>query len=145
MLDRRTFLAGAGSGAVALAIDGCSREAWPQAGTAEVPTGFTRLRVVEGALTVGGKTGLAYRIQQDDGTLGYTGAKGGRFRVALENATKDPTSIHWHGLILSNGQDGVPYVTQTPIKPGERRLYDFPWSRPARTGCTRTSACRSSR
>ena len=29
--------------------------------------------------------------------------------MALENATKDPTSIHWHGLILPDGQDGVPY------------------------------------
>jgi FtsP/CotA-like multicopper oxidase with cupredoxin domain len=38
----------------------------------------------------------------------------------------DPLSIHWHGIILPNGQDGVPYVTQPPIKPGERRLYDFP-------------------
>jgi FtsP/CotA-like multicopper oxidase with cupredoxin domain len=126
MRDRRAFLVGAGSGAVALAVDGCSRAAWPQAGAPDLPVGFTRLRVVEGTLTVDGKTGLAYRIQQDDGTLGYTGAKGGRFRVALENATRDPLSIHWHGLILPNGQDGVPYVTQPPIKAGEQRLYDFP-------------------
>lgn len=44
---------------------------------------------------------------------------------AFENTTKDPLAIHWHGLILPNGQDGVPYVTQSPRKPGERRLYDF--------------------
>ncbi len=126
MMDRRAFMVGAAGGALALSIDGCSRNAWPQDSTAPVPIGFTRLRVVESTLTVGGKTGLAYRIQPDDGTLGYTGAKGQRFQVALENGTPIPLSIHWHGLILSNGQDGVPYVTQAPLKPGERRLYDFP-------------------
>ena len=87
MLDRRAFTVGAVSGAIALAIDGCSRKAWPQSMAVDVPAGFTRLRVVESTLTVDGKTGLAYRIQQDDGTLGYTGAKGQRFQVALENAT----------------------------------------------------------
>ena len=126
MPDRRAFLVGAASGAIALTIDGCSRNAWPQASSTPVPIGFTRLRVVESPLTVGGKTIKAYRIQQDDGTLGYTAAKGQRFQVALENGTSAPLSIHWHGLILKNGQDGVPYVTQLPLKPGEQRLYDFP-------------------
>ena len=54
------------------------------------------------------------------------GVKGQRFRVALDNATPGPLSVHWHGLILPNGQDGVPYVTQRPLVPGARRLYDFP-------------------
>jgi FtsP/CotA-like multicopper oxidase with cupredoxin domain len=126
MQDRRAFLAGAASGAIALTIDGCTRSAWPQPDSPPVPVGFTRLRVVESTLTISGKTVVAYRIQQDDGTLGYTGAKGQRFQVALENGTSAPLSIHWHGLILKNGQDGVPYVTQLPLEPGERRLYDFP-------------------
>src|SRR4029453_3617886 len=34
--------------------------------------------------------------------------------------------LHWHGPSPPNGQDGVPYVTQPPIKAGEQRLYDFP-------------------
>ena len=125
-MDRRAFLVGAATGAVSLMARGRVPDARAQTAGSDVPAGFTRLRVVESTLTVDGKTGMVYRIQQDDGTLGYTGAKGGRFRVALENATKDPTSIHWHGLILPDGQDGVPYVTQAPIKPGELRLYDFP-------------------
>src|SRR5262245_29296207 len=126
MQDRRAFMAGAVTGAIALTIDGCARTAWPQTSAAPVPAGFTRLRVVESPLTVGDKSIRAYRIQQDDGTIGYTGAKGQRFQVALENGTPAPLTIHWHGLILKNGQDGVPYVTQLPLKPGELRLYDFP-------------------
>ena len=125
-LQRRGFLRRAVTGAAAVAAGGPIRTVRAQPPRRDAPAGDTRLRVTEGTLTVGGKTGLAYRIEQDDGTLGYTGARGARFRVALENATKDPVSIHWHGLILPNGQDGVPYVTQVPVKPGEQRLYDFP-------------------
>ncbi len=90
------------------------------------PPGYIRLRVVQSELTIEGKTGKAYRIEQDNGTLGWSGRRGDRFRAAVDNTVADPFSIHWHGVILPNGQDGVPYVTQAPIKPGERRLYDFP-------------------
>src|SRR5262249_55010343 len=61
-----------------------------------------------------------------DGTVGYVGAKGQRFKAVVHNQTREPLSLHWHGLILPDGQDGVPYVTQAPIKPGEARRYDFP-------------------
>jgi CopA family copper-resistance protein len=37
-----------------------------------------------------------------------------------------PTSIHWHGIFLPNRFDGVPYLTQMPIKPHETHLYRFP-------------------
>ena len=36
------------------------------------------------------------------------------------------TSIHWHGLILPNGMDGVPGLTFDGIKPGETFVYKFP-------------------
>lgn len=127
MLNRRTFVGGSAA-TLALIATGTSRprEAWAQSVSAPVPSGFTRLRVVEGQIDVDGKRGVGYGILQDNGAHGFTGVKGGQFRVALDNETREPTSIHWHGLILPNGQDGVPYVTQAPIKPGERRLYDFP-------------------
>ena len=34
-------------------------------------------------------------------------------------------SIHWHGLRIPNSQDGVPYMTQQPIDPGQEGSYDF--------------------
>lgn len=39
---------------------------------------------------------------------------------------KVETSVHWHGLLLPNFQDGVPYLTTPPIKPGETFTYRFP-------------------
>lgn len=35
------------------------------------------------------------------------------------------TTIHWHGIRLPNAMDGVPYVTQPPVEPGEAFEYDF--------------------
>lgn len=35
------------------------------------------------------------------------------------------TSIHWHGLRLPNDQDGVPYICQPPVEPGENWTYAF--------------------
>ena len=139
-MDRRVFL-----GAAAAALVSGPLRALPSAARAEVPAGAKLLRAVYGGLTVDGKTGKVYRLEQESGMLGWSGRGDERFRVVVENAIAEPFAIHWHGLLLPNGQDGVPYVTQSPIRPGERRLYDFPSSRRGPTGCTRTSAARSSR
>ncbi|HYG57296.1 MAG TPA: multicopper oxidase domain-containing protein, partial [Symbiobacteriaceae bacterium] len=46
-----------------------------------------------------------------------------RFRV--KNELDEPTSIHWHGIILPGTQDGVAHLTQDPIEPGETFVYEF--------------------
>ncbi|MEO1089619.1 MAG: multicopper oxidase family protein [Pseudomonadota bacterium] len=51
--------------------------------------------------------------------------KGERFRVLVNNHLAEPTSIHWHGLILPNLEDGVPSVTQSPILPSTSLYYEF--------------------
>lgn len=51
--------------------------------------------------------------------------EGDRVRVVLRNALPESTSIHFHGLELPNDQDGVPFITQPPIKPGESYTYEF--------------------
>lgn len=43
--------------------------------------------------------------------------------VDVNNQLKEATSVHWHGLRIDNAMDGVPGVTQEPIKPGERFTY----------------------
>lgn len=53
-------------------------------------------------------------------------SQGEQFNVIVENKLDVPTGIHWHGLILPNNQDGVPFVTQAPIPPGGKYSYNFP-------------------
>jgi len=46
--------------------------------------------------------------------------------LTLENRLPDEhTTIHWHGLRIPNAMDGVPYVTQPPVEPGEDFTYRF--------------------
>lgn len=51
--------------------------------------------------------------------------EGETVRINVTNNLRESTAIHWHGLIVPNDQDGVPYITQPPIKPGETFTYEF--------------------
>ncbi|MGQ0546711.1 MAG: multicopper oxidase family protein [Betaproteobacteria bacterium] len=52
--------------------------------------------------------------------------QGERLRVELENLLPKDTTVHWHGIRLPNAMDGVPGLTQPPIKAGGGRfLYEF--------------------
>lgn len=51
--------------------------------------------------------------------------EGERVRIYVENRLPYPTSVHWHGLYLPNGMDGVSGITQPPIPPGETWRYEF--------------------
>lgn len=46
-------------------------------------------------------------------------------RVTVDNRLPTDTSVHWHGVRVSNAADGVPGVTQDPIRPGTQYLYEF--------------------
>ena len=45
--------------------------------------------------------------------------------VEVINHTPLPHTIHWHGLEVENNQDGVPFVTQDPIRSGQSFVYRF--------------------
>ena len=51
--------------------------------------------------------------------------QGDRVRVNVRNNLPEPTSIHWHGLILPNAMDGAADITQPPIAPGATFTYEF--------------------
>ncbi|HBX38626.1 MAG TPA: copper oxidase, partial [Pseudohongiella sp.] len=46
-------------------------------------------------------------------------------RIYVTNRLQEPTTIHWHGLILPFGMDGVAGLTQRAIDPGETWVYEF--------------------
>lgn len=52
--------------------------------------------------------------------------EGDNVRFNVTNDIPDQsTAIHWHGLILPNSMDGVPYITQEPITPGSSFTYEW--------------------
>src|SRR5262245_32456 len=51
--------------------------------------------------------------------------EGERVRVYVTNRLSVPTSIHWHGIYLPNGMDGVAGLTQPYIKAGDTAKYEF--------------------
>jgi FtsP/CotA-like multicopper oxidase with cupredoxin domain len=52
--------------------------------------------------------------------------EGDLVRFYVTNKLGEPTTIHWHGLLLPFGMDGVAGLTQPSIKPGETWVYEFP-------------------
>lgn len=51
--------------------------------------------------------------------------EGDRVRIFVTNHLPEDTSVHWHGLLLPNGMDGVQGLNQPHIKPGKTFVYEF--------------------
>ena len=51
--------------------------------------------------------------------------EGDRVRILVTNKLAEHTTIHWHGVLLPNGMDGVGGLNQPQIKPGETFAYEF--------------------
>ncbi|KUP93643.1 multicopper oxidase family protein [Tritonibacter horizontis] len=51
--------------------------------------------------------------------------QGDRLQVEVMNDLAEETTVHWHGIRLPNAMDGVPHLTQGPIAPGDRFVYEF--------------------
>ncbi len=70
------------------------------------------------------KRAIAVNGQIPMPTLTFT--EGDTAEIWVHNELNEMTSLHWHGLFLPNKMDGVPFLTQMPIKPGATYLYKFP-------------------
>ena len=70
------------------------------------------------------KRAIAVNGQIPMPTLTFT--EGDTAEIYVHNELNEETSLHWHGLLLPNRYDGVPNLTQMPIKPHTTHLYRFP-------------------
>jgi FtsP/CotA-like multicopper oxidase with cupredoxin domain len=52
-------------------------------------------------------------------------AVGDKVRIVVHNELPESTAVHFHGIRVPNSQDGVPDITQDPIKPGATFTYAF--------------------
>jgi len=51
--------------------------------------------------------------------------EGDQVRIFVTNKLPEHTTVHWHGVMLPNGMDGVGGLTQPHIKPGKTFVYEF--------------------
>jgi FtsP/CotA-like multicopper oxidase with cupredoxin domain len=73
-----------------------------------------------------GKTKKAIAINGSIPAPGLYFTEGDTAEIHVHNLMNKETSIHWHGLIVPNQYDGVPYLTTAPIKAGMTHIYKFP-------------------
>ena len=118
---RRSFLASSLAGGAAATVIGTSGLAAPQTRrfTLNAAPGLARLSPVPRAET----PAWAYNSQVPGPELRVR--QGERLRIDVTNGLDEETTVHWHGLRLPNAMDGVAYLTQAPIAPGETFTYEF--------------------
>jgi CopA family copper-resistance protein len=68
-------------------------------------------------------TAMTLNGQLPGPTLRFT--EGDHAVIRVHNRMDVDTSIHWHGILLPNAMDGVPFLTYPPIAPGETFTYAF--------------------
>ena len=59
--------------------------------------------------------------------------EGDKVIVHVKNNMQVETSVHWHGILLPNYEDGVPYLTSPPIRPGKKHRFEFVINQPPGT------------
>jgi FtsP/CotA-like multicopper oxidase with cupredoxin domain len=141
-ISRRSFLIGATSATVAAPISDSSglpsaRLCGPAAALpASLPGGAAgvrpskELKLVAGVAQwpLVGKPDLDTTVWCYDGRIPGPEIRlrqGEPVRMTVENRLEQDTTVHWHGIRLPIAMDGVPGLTQPPIRPGESFVYEF--------------------
>lgn len=146
MTSRREFLGYTGALAAAVGT-GTTAVSATQSSAPTKPQGYQPVRTLNGwTLPYTLKNGVkefhlvAEEIEHEfaPGTVakcwGYNGStpgptieavEGDRVRILVTNCLKEHTTVHWHGILLPSGMDGVGGLSQPHIKPGETFAYEF--------------------
>lgn len=109
----------------------------------ETRNSLLKKNTANGKISFGGRT-VRYDLYVKDTIVNFTGknrraiavngklqaptlyfTEGDTAEIYLHNGLKENTGFHWHGVILPNEFDGVPYLTTKPVKPGETHRYKF--------------------
>lgn len=147
MTSRREFLTATGAAAALGGAGAVAAQQAPRASRPNQARGYRPVRTLNGwTLPFTMKNGVkefhlvAEEVEHEfaPGTTakcwGYNGTtpgptieaiEGDRIRILVTNRLKEHTTIHWHGLLLPSGMDGVGGLNQPQIKPGETFAYEF--------------------
>ena len=128
-LSRRRFLALAAGAAGVLATarpaGALTRTALAMPGPLATPTNLVELTAGPTTIDLAGK---AVKTWAYNGVVPGPVVRvraGETVRARLTNHLEDETTVHWHGIAIANGMDGVPDVTQAPIAKGASFDYQF--------------------
>ena len=134
-LPRRRFVQGLAAGGVVLGMapiltqaQAQARAASPGTLTGDVPvlTGSEfDLVIDETPVNFTGKARMATTINGSIPGPTLRMREGDEVTIRVTNRLKEPTSIHWHGIILPYQMDGVPGISFPGIAPGETFTYRF--------------------
>ena len=84
------------------------------------------LSIKDTLVNFSGKTKRAIAVNGQIPMPTLTFTEGDTAEIYVHNELNEETAMHWHGLFLPNQYDGVPNLTQMPIKPHTTHLYKFP-------------------
>ncbi len=131
-LTRRRFVGRLGSGALAVAASGLLPP-WARAAAGVVPCRRSGqldtqidLHIRKQRFTFGGEQGAALTINGSVPGPLVRLCEGGTATLRVTNELDEPTSIHWHGILLPPAMDGVPGVSFAGIPAGETFVYRYP-------------------
>jgi len=96
------------------------------AGTARAELVEYRFEVRYAEVNYSGRPAQAMTIEGQIPAPTIEAHVGDTLRVVLVNKMDTETSVHWHGVLLPNDQDGVPYLNTPPIAAGASFAYQFP-------------------
>jgi FtsP/CotA-like multicopper oxidase with cupredoxin domain len=119
-IDRRALLTGAASLAAASSI--------PRGAHAATPVKELELVAAPGRSSLVGPKYPATDVWCYSGRVPGPEIRvrqGEPVRIIVENKLNEETTVHWHGIRSPIGMDGVPGISQPPIKPGESFAYEF--------------------
>ncbi|GAB3833793.1 hypothetical protein GCM10028895_53210 [Pontibacter rugosus] len=97
----------------------------PQESIAQADTVVYHLTIDQEQVKIAGNKSMGMTINESipGPTLRF---KLGDYAVIhVTNKMDKETSIHWHGILLPNFFDGVPYLTTPPVEPGTTFTYEF--------------------
>ena len=84
------------------------------------------LRIAEQELSLSGSPAKALTVNGSVPAPVLEFTEGDIARIRVVNTLEEETSIHWHGILLPNRQDGVSYLTTPPILPRSSHTFEFP-------------------
>jgi FtsP/CotA-like multicopper oxidase with cupredoxin domain len=100
----------------------------PSGAAALRPAKELRLLAATGQWALVGKRNLNTDVWCYDGRIPGPEIRlrqGEPVRITVENRLEQDTTVHWHGIRLPIAMDGVPGLTQPPIRPGDSFVYEF--------------------